>query len=178
MILLFLHGLPGAGKFTVGRELERLTGYPLFHNHLTVDLVSTLFEFGSDAFVDLREHIWLEAFERAARAGLDGLIFTFAAERTVPEGFVGRAVEAVGRAGGEIVFVEVSCEPAEIRRRVEDPGRRHFGKLASAELLDALLADGTIHRLDPPGPARRIVVDTTDLAPDAAAEEIVRKLRG
>ncbi|MDX1396876.1 MAG: AAA family ATPase [Gemmatimonadota bacterium] len=177
MIFLFLHGFPGAGKFTVGRELERLTGYPLFHNHLTVDLVSTLFEFGSDEFVDLREHIWLEAFERSARAGLDGLIFTFAAERTVPEGFVARACEAVERAGGEMVFVEVACEPDEIRRRVEDPERRRFGKLASAELLDALLDDGTIHRLEPPGQARRIAVDTTDLSPEAAAEEIVRKLR-
>ena len=107
MVLLCLHGLPGVGKFTVGRELEALTGFPLFHNHLTVDLVTTLFDFGSPEFVDLREHIWLEAFQRAARAGLPGLIFTFAGERTVPEGFVQRASDAVEGAGGEVVFVEL-----------------------------------------------------------------------
>ena len=150
MVLLFLHGVPGVGKLTVGGELETLTGFPLFHNHLVVDLVTTMFEFGSPEFVHLREHIWLEAFGQAARAELPGLIFTFSGERTVPDGFVERVVQTVGAAGGEVVFVELTCSEDELRRRVEDPGRRTFGKLASAELLDRLLAEGTVYRVDPP----------------------------
>ncbi len=38
----------------------------LFHNHLTVDLVAALFDFGSEPFVRLRESIWLDAFREAA----------------------------------------------------------------------------------------------------------------
>jgi len=34
MNLVFLHGPAASGKLTVGRELSRLTGYRLFHNHL------------------------------------------------------------------------------------------------------------------------------------------------
>jgi hypothetical protein len=64
--LIFLHGLPGVGKLTVARELARLTGYKLFHNHLAVDLVESVFEFGSWPFVELREMIWLALFSRAA----------------------------------------------------------------------------------------------------------------
>jgi hypothetical protein len=76
MKLVFLHGAPAVGKLTVARELAVLTGFRLFHNHLTVDLVSSLFPFGSEPFVLLREQIWLAAFAEAARNNLS-LIFTF-----------------------------------------------------------------------------------------------------
>ena len=66
--VLFIHGPAAAGKHTVGSRLAELSGLPLFHNHLTVDLVSTLFEFGSDGFVQLRADIWKAAFRAAAIA--------------------------------------------------------------------------------------------------------------
>ena len=68
MLLVFIHGAPAVGKLTVARELAGLTGFHLFHNHLTVDLVSSLFAFGTPSFVSLREQIWLAAFAEAARA--------------------------------------------------------------------------------------------------------------
>ncbi len=67
MNLIFIHGSPAVGKLTVARELAKLTGFRLFHNHLTVDLVSSIFDFGSEPFVLLREQIWLAAFAEAAR---------------------------------------------------------------------------------------------------------------
>ena len=77
MILVFLYGPPGAGKLTVGRELEALTGYRLFHNHLAFDLAKAIFDFPSPPFGELSEKVRLAAFEAAARAKLPGLIFTF-----------------------------------------------------------------------------------------------------
>ena len=65
MRLVFLHGAPAVGKLTVARELAALTGFRLFHNHLTVDLASSLFSFGSEPFILLREKIWLAAFAEA-----------------------------------------------------------------------------------------------------------------
>ncbi len=35
--LVYLYGPPAVGKLTVATELQRLTGFRLFHNHLTVD---------------------------------------------------------------------------------------------------------------------------------------------
>jgi hypothetical protein len=41
--LVFLHGPAASGKLTVARALEARVGYPVFHNHLVVDLLTTVF---------------------------------------------------------------------------------------------------------------------------------------
>ena len=33
MKTVYIYGAPGAGKLTVGKELSRLTGFSLLHNH-------------------------------------------------------------------------------------------------------------------------------------------------
>ena len=48
--LVFICGPPAVGKMTVGLELSALTGIPLFHNHLGIEAVLPVFEFGSPAF--------------------------------------------------------------------------------------------------------------------------------
>jgi hypothetical protein len=47
MTLVIIFGPPAVGKMTVGLELQRLTGFGLFHNHMTVDPVIRLFPFDS-----------------------------------------------------------------------------------------------------------------------------------
>jgi hypothetical protein len=125
MKLVFLHGPPAVGKLTVARELAQLTGFRLFHNHLTVDLVTSLFPFGSEPFVNLRERIWLDAFAEASRQNVS-LIFTFNPERTVREQFVADAVEAVQTNGGEIVFVELTCTETELEKRMAADSRKEL----------------------------------------------------
>ena len=50
MNLIIVFGPPAAGKMTVGQELAKLTGYKLLHNHMTIDLVTELFDFGTPQF--------------------------------------------------------------------------------------------------------------------------------
>jgi hypothetical protein len=132
MKLVFIHGAPAVGKLTIARELARLTGFRLFHNHLTVDLVSSLFSFGSKPFILLREQIWLAAFAEAARNNVS-LIFTFNPERTVRERFIEDMLDVVGDVGGKVIFVELTCSEDELERRMEEPSRNEFGKLSSVE---------------------------------------------
>lgn len=68
MDLLFLHGRAATGKLTTARELESLVGYPVFHNHVLVDMLTSMFPFGSEAFVRLREQFWLAVFRETAAA--------------------------------------------------------------------------------------------------------------
>ena len=129
--LIFIYGLPATGKLTVARELASLTGYKLFHNHLAVDLLLSVFEFGSAPFVELREEIWLSIFEQSAQSNLLGLIFTFAPESTVRPQFVLDVSDTIARAEGRLDFVELTCPMPELKRRIGDASRREHGKLTS-----------------------------------------------
>ena len=173
MKLIFLHGLPGVGKLTVARELETLTGFRVFHNHLTVDLVQSVFEFGSQPFIELREKIWLEVFFQAAAAKLAGLIFTFVFERTVRDSFIGNVRSIVESNGGEVLFVELKCAPEELEKRITNPSRQKFGKLTSLEQFHELNEAGAFVRSGIP--ASRLVVDITDLPAPETARLIANK---
>jgi hypothetical protein len=172
--LIFLHGLPGVGKLTVARELSKLTGFRIFHNHLTVDLVASVFEFGSQPFVELREKVWLAVFSQSVAAKLDGLIFTFAFDRSVRSSFIEDMRGVVEAAGGEVLFVELRCSVEELERRIEQPSREGFGKLNSVERFRELKEAGAF--VDPGIPADRMVVDTTELSASDAACLIASKL--
>jgi chloramphenicol 3-O-phosphotransferase len=168
MKLIFLHGAPAVGKLTVAHELAELTGFHLFHNHLTVDLVSSLFPFGSEPFVLLREQIWLAAFAEAARNNAS-LIFTFNPERTVRERFIQDAINVVESAGGQIIFVELTCTEAELERRLEDASRKEFGKLSSVTQYRSLRESGAFQFPKLPS---GISFDTTDTRAAATARLI------
>ena len=174
MRLIFLYGLPATGKLTVAHELKALSGFQLFHNHLAVDLLLSTFEFGSEPFVLLREQIWLSVFEQAVRAGLPGLIFTFAPEATVRDSFIAETVRTVESASGTVDFAALTCPIDEIRKRLAHPSRARFGKLTSVELFDQLLAADTFSRPRMPEPI--ISVDTSISSPARAALEIARAL--
>ena len=174
MKLIFLCGLPGVGKLTVAHELETLTGFRVFHNHLAVDLVESAFEFGSQPFVELREQIWLAMFTQAADAQLRGLIFTFAFDRTVRSNFIENTRHAVESRGGEVLFVELQCSPAEFERRISDPARREFGKLISLARFQELSAAGAF--VTPGVPVDRLLLDTTELSAAETAQLIFAKL--
>lgn len=139
MHLVFLHGRAAAGKLTTARRLSDLVGYPVFHNHLVVDLLTEMFPFGSEPFVLLREEFWLAVFAQAA-AYDRSLIFTFAPETTVAKGFPKRVRVVVEQAGGTVCFVRLQVSDAEQERRVTNPSRTEFHKLADVPTLRRIAA--------------------------------------
>ncbi len=174
MRLIFIYGLPATGKLTVARELSRVTGYPVFHNHLVVDLLWSLFEFGSKPFVELREEIWLSVFRQAAENQLPGLIFTFAPETTVRAGFIPGAARVLADAGSSVDFVKLTCPVDELKLRIPDASRQQYKKLSSVEVFDQLHGDGVFDAISMPEP--RVSIDTSTCSPARAALEIARTL--
>jgi deoxyadenosine/deoxycytidine kinase len=174
MNLIFLYGMPGVGKLTVARELSNLIGYKVFHNHLTVDLVTSLFEFGSESFINLREKIWLETFAEAIKADFDGLVFTFAVERTVPNDFPAKVRNLFIENGGNVSFIELKCDIEELENRLSDDSRQKFGKLNSVELFRQLNSQGVF---DSPKILADFTIETTELSAVETAQEIFDKLK-
>jgi hypothetical protein len=169
--LIFIWGGPASGKLTVGRELARITGLPLFHNHLVVDALLERLPFGDPEFVRLREAMWMAGFETAATSG-QSLIFTFQPEDTVREGFAGRVIELVSSHGGEVKFVRLLVSADEQERRLGNDSRREFRKMVSLDLLRELRSQFAAS--EAAMPAADIVIDTELDAADMAAQQIAR----
>lgn len=174
MRLIFLFGMPASGKLTVAKELSALTGWKLFHNHLTVDLLLSVFPFGSKEFVELREKIWLSVFEAAFLGKAAGLIFTFNPENTVRQEFIEALGAVAGGAGSSVEFVEIFCDESAIKQRIDAPERRAFKKMVSYTDFRDLRDRGTFAAPVMPPPNMRL--DTTQQSPQEAAVQIVEGL--
>lgn len=175
MKLLFLHGPPAVGKLTIAREVAALTGWRLFHNHLTVNLALAVYDFGTPGFIALREEIWLTVFRRALADRLPGLIFTFNPENSVPQKFIDDLFAEVAAAGGEVIPVELTAGEAELERRLAASSRVEHGKLTNLDLYRRLRAAGAF--LTPVLPPPRLRLDTGTVPPKAAALHLVTLLR-
>ena len=172
--LVVLFGRPGVGKLTIGRHLAERTGFRLFHNHLGFDLALSLFRFGSPDFIGLREEVWLSSLVRAASSDLSGVIFTFGPESTVRDSFIPALQKGINDAGGLVHFVELTCAPDELHRRLVQPSRAEFAKLKNIAKYERLAAEGFFDRPIMPRPDH--LIETTHMSADEAAESIAEFL--
>lgn len=143
MKLIIIYGPPAVGKLTVARKLEKITGYKLFHNHLSVDLAYSLFLSGTKAYSDFVEKIRLEAIEAAAKNKIKGMIFTFVYGVETYGGktddmFIKKIVRIVKKYKGQVYFVKLSCEEKELRKRLKHPLRKEFKKLNNVAILNSI----------------------------------------
>jgi hypothetical protein len=164
--LVFLHGGAASGKLTTARALEELLGYPVFHNHLVVDMLLPFFPFGSEPFVRLREQLWLAVFSEAAIADRS-ITFTFAPEHTVPKGFPLRTQQIVEARGGRVRFVRLTVDQVEQERRLTEPSRREFYKLTDVATLRRNRAEPEVEQ-----PPTDLEIDTTTSLPPQTAKRI------
>ncbi len=111
MELVVVFGPPAVGKMTVGRELGALTGFPLVHNHLTIEPLLEVFAWETPSFQRLKEEFRRRILEEAVASELPGLVFTFvwglqlAEDRDAVQWYV----DLVAGAGGTVRFVELAA---------------------------------------------------------------------
>src|SRR4051812_39654934 len=141
MQVIFIHGPAASGKHTVGSEVSRLTGLPLFHNHLAVDAALSLFDFGTPGFKNVRAAVWRAAFQEAARSS-HSFIFTFHPEASVEPQLIAELVGSVESSGGQVIFVELRCSREVVLGRLGNPSRGKFRKLTDPDLYRVLEEQG------------------------------------
>jgi hypothetical protein len=170
---VYLYGPPAVGKLTVATELQRRTNFRLFHNHLTVNAVRSVFDFDTSGFREVVHRVRLDVFETAARNGID-VIFTNNSVWAVPNGrslfaaFARQARERVESAGGRVIFVQLSAPSEVLEARVGAPSRRDHGKLLEPARLREMLL---LHHPEPLHPDD-VVIDTSTISPEEAAATI------
>jgi len=172
-LLVYLYGPPAAGKLTIAEKVRDLTGFRLFHNHLTVNAIREVFDFGSPPFVELLHRVRLDVFGTAMRAGVS-MIFTNnsawggtgGTERF--EAFADEAAHVVESAGGVPLFVSVTAPLDVLESRLGNQSRRAHGKLLDVARLRELVAGMDTPRAG----AGDLTIDTAEMTADEAAQAI------
>lgn len=170
MKLIFIYGAPAVGKLTVSQELARRTGFKVFHNHLSIDCIEPVFDFGTPSFTKLIEMIRVETIAEAARENVD-LIYTFCYAKGLDDPHIWRILNAVESNGGEVCFVFLTCKKNEVEKRVVNESRRKFRKANNLQILKEIFDKYDFSSPIPDCPS--LSIDTTDVSPETAARKII-----
>jgi hypothetical protein len=176
MQFILLYGRPAVGKLTVAHALAQLTGYRVFDNHLVVDAVLAVYDFGSPQFVALRDAMWRTAFATIAREKMvPGLIFTFNPENSVPQAFLDDLFAIFAAAKIETRCIELICPEQIIEARLGGADRQQKRKLIDPDLYRRLRAAGAFDT--PVMMPDHLVIDTSRHSAAEAATLIAKSLR-
>ncbi len=181
MKFVIIFGPSAVGKMSVGKALAEKTGLKLYHNHMSIEAVRPVFDFGTPEFNRLVEMNRIEMFKAAAKSDLQGLIFTFVWALDLPSEFeyINRAVKIFEEEDAEIFYIELeaSLETRLIRnkheiRLLEKPSKRNI------EVAESILfheqkyqlntKDGEFHK------PNFLKINNENLSPQEVAEIIVK----
>jgi len=180
MKFILIFGPGAVGKMTVGQELAKITSLKLFHNHMTIDLVSNFFNYGTPEGKRLVSLFRQEIFEAVAKSDLDGIIFTFMWAFDIQEDwdYVDSICNLFESNGAEVCFVELEADFEERHKRNASPNRlAHKPTKRNLELTEKLfLSEEEKFRLNSlPAEIERdkyIRINTTDIDPQESAKII------
>jgi broad-specificity NMP kinase len=169
--LIFIYGPPAVGKLTVATELAKLTGFKLFHNHVSIQFVQSIFEFGTKTFWRLTDKFRLEILEEASKEDVD-TVFTFVYGKAADDAFVRNVIHRVKLHGGRVCFVRLYCDEQTLAKRVKAKDRRRMGKISTKSKLHGVLKKYDLASQVPFQSS--VSFDTTDKSPKRVAELVAR----
>ncbi len=130
--IIVLFGFAGTGKYTIGRDLARLTGAKLIDNHLINNALFTAVN--ADGVKPLPREIWAKlkrvrqvVYETIGELASPELSFVFTIQliEEDPDDHQAFAdlVELAAARGSVFVPIRLICELEELCRRIASPGR-------------------------------------------------------
>lgn len=183
MKLVIIFGPPAVGKMTVGQEIEKLTDLKLFHNHMTIELVSPFFSYGTSTGKKLVNLFRQEIFEEVSKSDLYGIIFTYvwALDSEHDCEYINNLCSLFESRGGEVYFVELEADFDERLARNKTPNRLlHKPTKRNLEWSEGNLIrtgdrfrlnslDGEITR------ANYVRINNTNLSPEEVGKVVVER---
>ncbi len=172
MKLIFIYGPPAAGKLTIAEKLSEFTGIPLFHNHLSRDIVKDIYSEALNDNYALVDKIRFDVLEYCAKHGTD-LIFTYVYDGPDDDKNVSKYIQKITQNGGEVNFVELTADRQDLIHRVDNESRKKFKKLTDPEIMSEItqsMDNFTIPFVD------ALTINTSTYNPIEAVELIVKNL--
>lgn len=178
--IIYLIGLPGVGKFTIGKEIKERTGARLIDNQLINNPIFSVIT--TDGFNPLPEIIWgrigairriiLEAIRDISPAHFSFIFTNVLFENSAADAdYFADIAELAQQRKAKFIPVRLLCSEDELCRRVVSPERIERFKTIDAENARKSLHSRTILRADHPN---ALTLDVTTLPATEAANCIIR----
>ena len=112
-------GPQAVGKMTVGQELQKITDLKLLHNHMTIEVLTKIFDYSKESFQKLNLNFRTQIFEEFSKSDQYGLIFTccydfdFEEDKNVLE----KWMDLFKKNNGECYFIELEATLEERLKR-------------------------------------------------------------
>lgn len=118
-------GPQAVGKMTVGQELTKITNLKLLHNHMTIELLTKIFDYSKESYTKLNLEFRTRIFEEFAKSAEYGLIFTCCFDFDVCEEWeiIRKWRNIFKENGGECYFIELETSLKERLRRNKTANR-------------------------------------------------------
>jgi hypothetical protein len=183
--IIYLIGVPAVGKYSVAKELGRMTGAKVVDNQLiNTPVFSVLGYDGTDAF-PFPEGAWAQ-IEKIQRAVIKVIrdycppeatfVFTNMLDARVPADKTWfRRIERLAKERNACFFpIWLTCEESALRRRKDTPERR--ARLKDIDLTSIPRWLHEFELLQVPHP-HALTLDTTHSQPKQTAQRILKHLR-
>lgn len=176
--VIYIHGAPAVGKLTTAKALCKRTGYKLFHNHLTTDLVRSIFERGNITGDLLILRLRLEMIELGVKEGVSGIVITGAhahnyvyANGKSDDWYAQELERLTETNGGEFYGVHLVTSEDTLLERVTSDDRKNWGKISTTEMLKDSIA---INDFTKPAQVKKIIsIDNTNLQVNETVDTIM-----
>lgn len=175
MNLIFIYGPPATGKLTIATELATLTGYTLFHNHLSLNLAREIFPDFDDKLFDLVHEIRLDVFSATAKYGRNLIFTNVYSDDEDDKNFVRRSVDSVEQHNGNVRFVQLTAPLEVLVSRVDSESRKHHNKITDGHKLKDSLSRYDMNVSVSYG--NILTLDTSCLQPADSARKIVETFK-
>lgn len=183
MKLVIICGPHAVGKMTVGQELAKLTGLKLFHNHMTIDIVTDLFSNYTNERGRLINLFRKEIFEAYSKTEEYGMIFTYMWAFDCKEDwdYIENLENIFISQGAEVYYVELEAD-YDLRlernktenRLLNKPSKRNLEH--SESMFRRLEEKYRLNSLEEElNKSNYIRINNTNLSPDQVAEMIRSK---
>lgn len=172
MKLIFLYGPPASGKLTIAEKLSVLTGIPVFHNHLSRDLVKDIYKDKIKEHYDLVDRIRFDVLDYCS-AHHTNLIFTYVYAGASDDDDIRKFVNVIENNQGRVDFIELTATREDLIDRAANESRKKYKKLIDPAKMAEITEQMDIYSIPF---VDSLKINTSETDSDDAADLIAKKL--